>query len=601
MRTPLLLTFSLLTTGLTAAGVSADAGLRPITGNYANLVNQGKCVDTQGSRTTNGTPLILWDCNGSKTQQWTYNERTLSLQNRASGTCVDVEDRDDNQKEGATLILWNCEVRNKSQQWEHQGYRGSDNLRGIGGNCMATENRDNKNGTYLILATCNNRAYQQFWGQELRTAPTSSKVASRAEVCLYELAEYKGWKKCVSTDQPNFVELDINDSVSSLTVHGNLKIKLYTDVNYQGTERIYTQDVPWVGDAVNNKFSSLKIDKTGIAKSDSYPHREETSQQNRYDEIADAIRRREEDAKPIGTRVKTNTVNRDAKEFFTLVSRGKCLDAHKSDFDARLNGSRVQIWECHNQANQNWKMDDFGHILSRNGKCLGITTNQVQNGTKVQLWDCRNQATQQWTLDNGRLFHAASNKCLDLDFDTMNQNGGKVQLWDCHGRMNQQWTVTYPPVTSEIPGNTRQLPPSSKYPTQTLQEFFRFSGSGRCLDIHRLDFDTRRNGGKVQTWECNNEVNQDWKFDIQGRLLTKNSKCLDLAPDGGSQNGTLVQTWDCSNKLTQQWDLDNGRLRNRAANKCLDLDSDTRNRNGGKLQIWECHDRSNQQWSIMYH
>jgi hypothetical protein len=57
------------------------------------------------------------------------------------------------------------------------------------------------------------------------------------------------------------VKLGINDVVSSVKVFGGAKAVLFEHVDYKGFNRVYTKNVPWVGSAVNDKFSSLKVVK----------------------------------------------------------------------------------------------------------------------------------------------------------------------------------------------------------------------------------------------------------------------------------------------------------------------------------------------------
>ncbi|MFE1930906.1 ricin-type beta-trefoil lectin domain protein [Streptomyces sp. NPDC059474] len=55
-----------LLTGLTSAPAhGAVAATGQITG------VGGKCVDVAGANSANGTPIQLYDCNGSAAQQWT--------------------------------------------------------------------------------------------------------------------------------------------------------------------------------------------------------------------------------------------------------------------------------------------------------------------------------------------------------------------------------------------------------------------------------------------------------------------------------------------------------------------------------------------------
>ncbi len=121
---------------------------------------------------------------------------------------------------------------------------------------------------------------------------------------------------------------------------------------------------------------------------------------------------------------------------------------------------------------------------------------------------------------------------------------------------------------------------------------------GKCLDIHVEDLVT--NAGRVQIWECNNEIQQRWKFDDQGRLVNEGGKCLDVHVEDLKKDGGKVQIWDCNNEIQQRWKLDKqGRLVN-GGGKCLDIHIDDLNKDGGKLQIWECQakPKANQQWKF---
>lgn len=67
--------------GLTLTTTAAPTG-RAIVSNW-----NGKCIDIPNSNTTDGTPLQMWDCNGTGAQSWTfYSDGTV----RALGKCMDV-------------------------------------------------------------------------------------------------------------------------------------------------------------------------------------------------------------------------------------------------------------------------------------------------------------------------------------------------------------------------------------------------------------------------------------------------------------------------------------------------------------------------------
>jgi len=119
-------------------------------------------------------------------------------------------------------------------------------------------------------------------------------------------------------------------------------------------------------------------------------------------------------------------------------------------------------------------------------------------------------------------------------------------------------------------------------------------GGKKCLDIHAPDI--RRNGGKVQMWDCNGQPQQQWT--LKGNAL-KNSagKCLDIHAPDIRRNGGKVQIWDCNGQPQQQWTLKGNALKN-SAGKCLDIHAPDMRRNGGKVQIWDCNRQPQQQWAL---
>src|SRR3954464_2395454 len=65
--------------GITGAGAAA-AG--PVTG------LGGQCVDVAAASSANGTPVQLYDCNGSAAQTWSVGNSDDTV--RALGKCMDV-------------------------------------------------------------------------------------------------------------------------------------------------------------------------------------------------------------------------------------------------------------------------------------------------------------------------------------------------------------------------------------------------------------------------------------------------------------------------------------------------------------------------------
>lgn len=114
----------------------------------------------------------------------------------------------------------------------------------------------------------------------------------------------------------------------------------------------------------------------------------------------------------------------------------RCLDVHRPDYDAKLNGAKVQLWKCLAGETQRWFFED-GQIKSQNGLCLDVDNNSPTNGTKVQLWTCNNSPNQRWSYEDKQL-KAQNGLCLDLDYGRSN-NGTKIQAWSCTGLDNQKW------------------------------------------------------------------------------------------------------------------------------------------------------------------
>jgi hypothetical protein len=131
-------------------------------------------------------------------------------------------------------------------------------------------------------------------------------------------------------------------------------------------------------------------------------------------------------------------------ETFSLRSEnGKCLDVASADFDARKNGGRVSLWDCHGGKNQRWWFDD-GSLVNSGGKCLDVHRpdfDSRKNGGLVQVWDCNGSTNQKWSLKRNNLI-SQNGLCLDIDraaFDGR-ANNAKLQLWSCGNEINQKWS-----------------------------------------------------------------------------------------------------------------------------------------------------------------
>ncbi|MEV0724221.1 chitosanase [Micromonospora purpureochromogenes] len=131
--------------GLSSAS-AASAG--PITG------LGGKCVDVSGANPANGTPVQLWDCNGTAAQVLTVGNADGSV--RALGKCLDVTAA--STADGAKVQLYDCNGTG-AQKWAASNGA----LVNTGsGKCLDTTDWSTANGTRLQIWSCSGNANQRW-------------------------------------------------------------------------------------------------------------------------------------------------------------------------------------------------------------------------------------------------------------------------------------------------------------------------------------------------------------------------------------------------------------------------------------------------------
>ncbi|WP_229924985.1 ricin-type beta-trefoil lectin domain protein [Streptomyces sulfonofaciens] len=114
----------------------------------------GKCVDVAAASSANGTPVQLYDCNGSAAQQWSVNgDGTI----RALGKCLDVVDR--STADGAKVQLWDC-TGGANQKWSVNSAH--DIVNSAADKCLDATDNTSANGTRLQIWTCTGAANQKW-------------------------------------------------------------------------------------------------------------------------------------------------------------------------------------------------------------------------------------------------------------------------------------------------------------------------------------------------------------------------------------------------------------------------------------------------------
>ncbi|MEY9936939.1 ricin-type beta-trefoil lectin domain protein [Streptacidiphilus sp. MAP5-3] len=113
----------------------------------------GKCLDDNQASTADGTQVVLWDCNGTAAQQWTWTGNTLTF----GGKCLDATGQ--GTANGTLVELWTCNG-GSNQQWTSQG---NGSLIGTqSGRCLDDPGFTTTNGTQLDIWDCNGGTNQNW-------------------------------------------------------------------------------------------------------------------------------------------------------------------------------------------------------------------------------------------------------------------------------------------------------------------------------------------------------------------------------------------------------------------------------------------------------
>ena len=97
------------------------------------------------------------------------------------------------------------------------------------------------------------------------TTDDSDNNSTSGVATLYEHSNYGGW--AVSLEEGLYDYKDIlakgivNDQISSLRVSDGYKVTIYDDEGFKGKSKEFTSDASYVGDEMNDKTSSIKIEK----------------------------------------------------------------------------------------------------------------------------------------------------------------------------------------------------------------------------------------------------------------------------------------------------------------------------------------------------
>ncbi|TFK65369.1 carbohydrate-binding module family 13 protein/putative endo-1,3-beta-glucanase, partial [Pluteus cervinus] len=134
-----------------APAPKTTVALKP--GNSSN-----KCLDVRGAIFENGTPVQIYDCNGTGAQKWVIKNGETKVQLAGTNFCLDAGSSPQN---GVGLKIWQCYDNLPAQDW----YYTADNRLALTnqGQCVDLPNGDSTNGVQVQIWKCTDNDNYQVW------------------------------------------------------------------------------------------------------------------------------------------------------------------------------------------------------------------------------------------------------------------------------------------------------------------------------------------------------------------------------------------------------------------------------------------------------
>jgi alpha-tubulin suppressor-like RCC1 family protein len=140
------------------SGASAPVTVTPVppgtlTGPILSGYRATACVDDSGNSSSNGTKIVMWDCDGSAQQKWAiWTDGTV----RINGKCLDIYRYEAANR--TRVELWTC-TGGSNQQWRA---RNATLVNPASGKCLDDPGFNTTDGTSLQIYTCNGGRNQKW-------------------------------------------------------------------------------------------------------------------------------------------------------------------------------------------------------------------------------------------------------------------------------------------------------------------------------------------------------------------------------------------------------------------------------------------------------
>ena len=133
------------------------------------------CLDVQWGNSNKGTPVQIWDCNGTDAQLWVYDRHSGTIRNPAYNRCLDVRKR--NAAPGTPVQIWDCNGTD-AQRYTYEPATGV--VQSVLGTVLDIQGGALQPGTPVWTAVRNDGPAQRWLTKMARTIA----VAEAPHLCL---------------------------------------------------------------------------------------------------------------------------------------------------------------------------------------------------------------------------------------------------------------------------------------------------------------------------------------------------------------------------------------------------------------------------------